>query len=159
MLNKEYSRHYLGFDSRDFHETPPLSLLAHCLQKASNYHRPIMESTLFYGCICVSFRGNFLKLHTKHSTCIACKLLVWNCNQPITKGTLLVEENTFKAMSRLPLVGFYRSPHLTLHAHCQQTMSVWLQSANNERFFNCISPYLHCNISASIGGTFLKCHM
>jgi len=36
------------------------------------------------------------------------------------KGTLLVEESTFTDVSRLPLEGFYRSPHLSLHAHCQQ---------------------------------------
>jgi len=76
------------------------------------------------------------------------------------KGTLLVEENTFKAMSWLRKEGFfYQSPHLTLQAYCQQTMSVWLQSANNEGAFIYITQYLHCNISAYIPGTLLKYHM
>jgi hypothetical protein len=72
------------------------------------------------------------------------------------KGTLLVEENTFTTMSRLPLEGFYESPNLTLHAYCQQTVSVWLQSANNEGHFTCRRKYLQSNVSASIGGILLK---
>jgi len=62
-------------------------------------HRPIMKSTYF---------GNVSRLHFERIFCISttsisCKLLVLNCNRPIMKGTLLVEENTFTAMSRLPL--------------------------------------------------------
>jgi len=52
------------------------------------------------------------------------------------KGTLLVEENTFTATSRLPWEGFFKSKSTTLNAYCQQTMSVCLQSANNERLFS-----------------------
>ena len=143
-MNKEYLRQYLGFDSRDLPETPPLSLFAHCLQKASLFHRPLMKNTLFYWSISASFRDNFLKLHTKHSTCIASKLLVLNCSLPIMKGTLLVEVNTFKTMSKFPLEGFFnQSPHLTLHAYCQQKMSVWLHSTNNEEYIICRTESLH----------------
>jgi len=95
-----------------------------------------MKSTLFLGSISASFRQNFLKLHTKHSMCIPCKLHMLNCSRLIMNGTLLVEEYTFTAISLL-----------TLHAFCQQTMSVWLQSANNEGHFTCRRKCYHGNVS------------
>jgi len=46
-LIKEYSRQYVGFDSSDLSETPPLLLFPHCFQKASIRHLPLMKKRYF----------------------------------------------------------------------------------------------------------------
>jgi hypothetical protein len=82
----------------------------------------------------------------------------FGCNQSIRKGTLLGEQNTFSAASRLHFEGSYETSHLSLTAHALQLVYVWLWSVYNEGHFTWRTKYLLSCILPSLRGIFLKLH-
>ena len=55
------------------------------------------------GCVSASVRGNFLKIHTSHSSRMRYTRRKFGRGRPIIKGTLPEEQCAFSAVSRLPM--------------------------------------------------------
>jgi hypothetical protein len=97
----------------------------------------------------------FLKQLTCHSNGKPYNRNTSSCDKSIMKRTVLVEQCTFSAVSRLPFEEFFCTSTLNTYAIRPTKGKVCLGSVNNDGHFTCRKMYLLSCISVEIGRIFL----